>query len=195
VSVLLLSMEIAAIFLLAPLTIFIGSRRPTGAIIVSGTAATVAAILFWIFLGGFQGDARLGNTQIFTLLFFGGLLLLVTAWSLALSSAASTHRWGWMALLVVSGYISFTAVFIGLSTPNPCNATQVSSVFSNSPACAGANPLVSLAFQASHFVGPVAATLYGFQGASSPSSDPLPPDVAVTPLGTGVEEDTGPEPA
>jgi hypothetical protein len=194
-------MEVAAVFLLAPLAIIIGHRRPTGAIIVSGLLATVVAIVVWIFLGGLQGLVEVGsetpiNPLLLTLLvyggLFGGIVLLGTTWTLALYSAASARRWGWIFLLVVSGYISFTALVIGISNPNPCVFVQASAWFATGPGCAAASPLVSLAFDVGHVLGPAVATLYGFVGASAPRRQPLPPDVRVTPLGTSGDEDTEP---
>jgi hypothetical protein len=200
-SALLQPAEIAAVFLLVPLAIIIGHRRPTGAIIVSGFGATVAALAFWIFLGGIQGVVGLGaETPINPLLLdlalygglVGGLVLLIAAWSLALNSAASVRRWGWVLVLVVSGYLSFVALISAISTRDPCLIGQGISTFYTSPACGGASLLVSVAFQTSHLLGPAVATLYGFLGASNARRQPLPPDVFVTPLSTGAEEDTEP---
>ena len=143
-SALLQPMEVAAIFLLVPLAIIIGHRRPTGAIIVSGSVATVAAIVFWIFLGGFPAlndEVRPSvNPLVVILLFYGGLLLLITAWTLALNSAALARRWGWVFLLVVSGYISFTALIISITTPNPCPSVRLLRTSSSGPGLCRSQP-------------------------------------------------------
>jgi hypothetical protein len=181
-------MEAAAIFLLVPLAIIIGHRRPTGAVIVSGFLASVAAIVFWIFLGGMRAlneDLGPDRRMIMLFLLYGEVLLLITAWTLALHSAVWARRWGWVFLLVVSGYISFTALIIGISSTNPCAI-----YFGSESVCAEASPLVSLALYASHLVGPVVATLYGVLG--TPRRHSLPPNVRVTPPGTSAEEDTEP---
>jgi hypothetical protein len=191
VGVLLQPMEAAAIFLLVPLAIIIGHRRPTGAVIVSGFLASVAAIVFWIFLGGMRAlNEDLGpdsRRMIMLFLLYGEVLLLITAWTLALHSAVWARRWGWGLLLVVAGYISFTALIIGISSTNPCAI-----YFGSESVCAEASPLVSLALYASHLVGPVVATLYGVLALSALRRQPLAPDVVATTFTTSAEEDTEP---
>jgi hypothetical protein len=201
-SALLQPMEIAAVFLLTPLAIIIGHRRPTGAIVVSGSVATVAAIAFWIFLGGYPAVVGFGaetptNPVLLDLMLYGGLVgglvLLITAWTLALRSAASARSWGWFFLLVVSGYISISALIIAISLPNLCTVGQVIPFFNTGPDCAEASSLVTVAFQTSHLLGPAVATLYGVLGTSGPHRLPLPPKVRVTTPGTSAEEDTEPD--
>jgi hypothetical protein len=168
VSFPLLHLLWAALPLVIPAAIVLGLgyRRPAGPTVVTACAAMAAFLVFWVALGGI-GALELGgsdNLVIHLGVLIGGLLLLIAAWAMSLTGAALARRWRWLALLVLSGYVSFVAVLTSIAPPNPCFFASPSRIEGFvGLACAPASQLQQLLVIAGYFAGPVAALVYALR--------------------------------
>jgi hypothetical protein len=118
-------------------------------------------------------------------------LLLIAAWVLALHTAAQARHWWWVALLIVTGYLSFAAIVFSIAPPDRCMFGLPSSEGRFYPYCAGPNLLAQLLVLAGYLAGPAAALAYGLPdlrsrilGIRSPILRPreLPEGLSVSPL-------------
>lgn len=152
---------IAALCLVIPIAIVLGHRRPNGPILVCGGVALGAFGVFWL-LGGFDPPTG-GVWPISILTFFGGALLLLAGWALALSAAAQARRWGWVALLTTATYLSVVAIVYSISQPNPCVFGPSSGLASMGETCTTIYPLVYWLVLAGYLAGPAATLAYGLR--------------------------------
>ncbi|MGO8946985.1 MAG: hypothetical protein ACLQUY_04835 [Ktedonobacterales bacterium] len=155
----------AAVFLVVPIAIVIGHRHATGPILVSGISSLGVSAIFWLLLGGLP---VINTGTLATLLLYGGSLLQVAAWTLAINSAAVSRSWGWVLLLMLTGYISFAALLIAVSNVSFCLATGQTAIFGSGPVCLGVNPVLQLLFNLSRLLVSIFAVIYGLAAPSSP---------------------------
>jgi hypothetical protein len=164
------ALVISATFLLVPVCVLLGLRRPGGALIASGGAALLVSILFWIVLGGnpyfgygpLTGDLILPPAIALPALSISTFILLIAACTLAIHSAVTSGRWLWVFFLVVAGDISFAAAyFVGL-IPQACTseATRMPTIL-YTLLCTEPNTLRPLLLDLSHVIGPVVILIYG----------------------------------
>lgn len=152
----------AAVLLVVPLAITVGYRRSVGSIVVSGALAAVTFAAFWLVLGGtnsFFGNSD--NYLIRTLIFFGGVLLVLAAWILSLNAAAQARRWIWVGILLVAGYCTLAAIYASFSI-QPCF-----DVSGGEFSCAQPDPLRQALIFLGYLACPVAALVYGVYGAGA----------------------------
>ncbi len=154
---------IPAVTLVIPVAIMLGHRRPAGLLLVCAGGALGAFAVFWLLLGGINSlysPVGLIVGPVGPVVFFGGLLLLIAAWVLALHTAAQARHGRWVALLIVAGYLSFAAIVFSIATPDRCMFGLPSSEGLSYSYCAG-NPLAQLLVLAGYLAGPAAALAYG----------------------------------
>ncbi|HEX8036937.1 MAG TPA: hypothetical protein VF510_23975, partial [Ktedonobacterales bacterium] len=152
----------AALCLVIPIAIVLGHRRPNGPIVACGGAALTAFAAFWLLLGGINAvyyDNRLASY----LTFFGGALLLLAGWALALSSAAQARRWEWVALLTTAGYLSVVAIIFSITQPNRCIFGPPPGAGQFYPICTATYPFAYMLVVAGYLAGPAATLAYGLR--------------------------------
>ena len=155
---------IAGLCLVIPVAIVLGHRRPNGPIVVCGGAACGTFVVFWLLLGGINSLSGVpAHFLVSILTFFGGMLLLLAAWALALSAAAQARRWLWVALLTAAGYLSVVTIFFSVLQPNPCIYSQGPGSDSITRDCTTSSPLVQLLVIAGYVAGPAASLAYGLR--------------------------------
>ena len=176
----------AGVLLVIPLVIIVGYRRSVGSIVVSGALAAVIFAAFWLVLGGtnsFFGNAD--NYLVRTLIFFGGVLLVLATWILSLNAAAQARRWIWVGLLLVSGYLTLAAIYASFS---------IQLCFSGSGdefACTQPDTLRQTLIFVGYLACPVATLAYGIYGARQfgRRGRTLPDGLTVSSLHTSPTED------
>jgi hypothetical protein len=187
---------ISATFLLVPVCVLLGFRRPGGALIASGGAALLVSILFWIVLGGNTSleNRSLAGGMLLPVLSISTFILLIAACTLAIHAAVISGRWLWVFFLVVAGCISFAAAYLIGFIPQACfsGATPMPSILSTL-LCNEPNSLRPLVFDLAHVLGPLVVLIYGLvairAGADATRSVAAPPAAAspggrrVPPLG------------
>lgn len=174
-----------ALCLVIPAAIVLGHRRSNGPLVVCGGAALCAFAAFWLLMGGINSFryGTPGGFPVGILTFFGGILLLLAAWALALSAAAQARRWEWVGLLTAAGYLSVVAVIYSISPPDPC-------IFGPPPYYQGRfapvctpHPFAYLLVIAGYLAGPAATLAYGLRpDGLRRSSRALPEGVSVSSL-------------
>lgn len=112
----------AALCLVIPIAIVLSHRHPSGPIVICSWVAFAAFGVFWLLLGGVNSPTRdaPGHILMSILTFFGGILLLLAAWVLALNAASEARRWGWVALLTIATYLSALAIIFSITQSDPC---------------------------------------------------------------------------
>ncbi len=162
----------SAIFLIIPIAILLGRQRPWGPILVTSVGALVVSAVFWIPLDGFgffgvsnnpangPTTSNLGFSPLAPLFFYGGLLLVVAGWTLAINASARAGQGGWILLLVVTGYLSFLALLISVYDPNFCLLNFEPSGFTFGPLCPAVNPAAQDIVKAAHLLGPATVLVY-----------------------------------
>lgn len=155
---------IAALCLVIPVAVVLGHRHPNGSIVVCGCAACGTFVVFWLLLGGINSLSSAQEHFLVSILtFFGGILLLLASWTLALSAAAQTRRWPWVAALSTAGYLSVVTIFFSISQPDPCIFGSPPDSEFMSPVCTTSYPLVKLLVIAGYLAGPAASLVYGLR--------------------------------
>ena len=155
----------AALCLVIPAAIVLGHRRSTGPLVACGGAALCAFAAFWLLMGGINSFryGTPGGFPVGILTFFGGVFLLLAAWTLALSAAAQARRWEWVGLLTVAGYLSVVAVMYSFASPDPCIFGPPPNYEGQfAPACTP-HPVVYLLVIAGYLAGPAATLAYGLR--------------------------------
>lgn len=155
----------AGLLLVVPLTVIPAFARPTGSIIVSAALGTAALAIFWLALGGINVSVFNGVNMITLLI---GLLATLTAWALSMNAAAQTRRWVWVAVLVVAGYLTYLAIFVSMSTFQPCYPEADFTM-----TCPPEDPLRHALIIAGYLVCPVAALVYGARPSLRRARKPL----------------------
>jgi hypothetical protein len=195
-------------FLVVPVCVLLGGRRSSGALIITGGAALAASIVFWIVLGGYSSVNNLlvAPPIVATVLSSATSILLLAGWTLAIHAAATSGKWLWVFLLVVAGYISILAVYVGL---NPVLICLSDATLTHPPIsailCGEPNSLRQLLFDLVHVLGPLLTLIYGLLSAragagairpavaSSAGKHGSPPGLYISPINSaGLEEDTEP---
>lgn len=153
----------AALPLVIPIAIMLGHRRTTGAILATGGGALAALAIFWLFLGGMSGlsGGPSSGGIISAVLLYGGCLLVIAGWTLALNATMYARQWRWAALLTVAGYAWCVAVVFIVTHPlqvmYSCGVDQ-----SFVPICPATNPfLVQFLIPAVFLIAPAAVLAYG----------------------------------
>lgn len=178
-------LQFAALCLVIPAAIVLGYRRPNGPMIVCGGAAFGAFVVFWLLLGGVSALASdtPAHYLVLILTFYGGILLLLASWTLALSTATHARRWRWVGLLTAAGYLSVAAVFFSISQPDPCIFGAPPERGLMTPFCATSFPLMRLLVIACYLAGPAATVVYGLRpGSPRHGSRTLPEGLSVSSL-------------
>ena len=152
----------AAVLLVIPLAIIPAFGRPTGSIIVSGTLGTAAFAVFWLALGGVDGFGQ--NMPVSMVVMYGGMLITLVAWALALNGAAQARRWVWVALLFVAGYATAAAIYASFS---------LQTCFGPAFACPPPDPLKQALVIAGYLACPVAALVFGILPLTRRTRQPL----------------------
>jgi hypothetical protein len=160
---------ISATFLLVPVCVLLGFRRPGGALIASGAAALLVSILYWIVLGGitsFEYSPLGGNLALPVMLLpalnISTLILLIAACTLAIHTAVISGRWLWAFFLSVAGCISFAAAYFIEFTPQVClSGTAPLPATLYTLLCTGPSSLRPWLFDLAHLLGPLIALIYG----------------------------------
>lgn len=156
----------AGLLLVIPVATISMFARPTGSIIVSGAMAATALAVFWFALGGMNPYGMFGGVNLIVLAI--GLLATITAWTLSLNSAAQTRRWVWVAVLVIAGYLTYLAIFVSMSTFQPCYPEADFTM-----TCPPEDPLRHALIIAGYLVCPVAALVYGARPSLRRARKPL----------------------
>jgi hypothetical protein len=212
------ALAISATFLLVPMCIVLGFRLPAGELIVSGGAALLVSILYWIVLGGttyfFEYSPLVGRMSPSTLLpsllpalNVSTLILLVAACALAIRLAVISGHWLWAFFVAVAGYISVATAYLIFYIPQACfsYATRMPPAISTL-LCGNPNSLRPLLVDLAHVVGPVGVLIYALvairtsAGATRPAAARVlggrrgsPPGMYISPISAGaLEEDTQP---
>jgi hypothetical protein len=184
---------ISATFLLVPVCILLGFRRPGGALIASGGAALLVSILFWIVLarystgalGGFTSVETQSLTVTITLLLpalsISTVILLIAACTLAIHAAVNSGRWLWVFLLVAAGCISFSAAYLVVLVPQVCytGATPMPSIVVRL-LCTEPSSLRPLLFDLAHVLGPLVVLIYGLVAVRTSADAAVPPTANTT---------------
>jgi hypothetical protein len=123
---------------------------------ICGALAIIAFAAFWLVLGGISG---LGSDTdpgfpIRIAIFYGGVLITLAAWTLALNATAQTRRWVWVGLLIVAGYLTLAAVYASFS---------LQTCFGPDFACPPPNPFAQALVFVGYLACPVAALVYGIR--------------------------------
>jgi len=189
-----LALEIPLLALVIPAAILAGHRMRGGSILVTSGGAILAFAVFWA--AGLTGGFSRGNTfnldaffYVYIYVFFGGVILLLSAWALALAGAMSERRWVWVALLNPAVYLTFVALVAILLSP------YFSCMFSpQQPYCLSANASLWESFIAASFIGPVAVLLYALRPYFT-RRGALPAGLRASRLGAPDVADTDTEPA
>jgi hypothetical protein len=208
------ALAISATFLLVPVCVTLGLWRRAGALIVSGGAALLISILYWIVLGGTTSDFEYrplagGMTVLVRpVLSVSTLILLITACALAIHLAVISGHWLWAFFLAVAGYITFATAYLIAFIPQACFSytTQMPPAMSTL-LCGEPNSLRPLLFEVAHMLGPVVVLIYGLlmairtgAGATRPAAGRLlggrrgpPPGLYISPVSSSaLDEDTLP---
>ncbi len=83
---------------------------------------------------------------------YGGVLITLAAWILAINAAAQARRWVWVALLIVAGYLTLAAVYASFS---------LQTCFGPDFTCPPPDPLAQALVFVGYLACPVAALVYG----------------------------------
>ncbi len=183
-----LALQIPLLALVIPAAIIIGQRVRGGPLVVAGAAALLAFVAFWLVgttraLSG--GNPFNGVSLIY--IFFGGVILLLGAWALALAQAVSERRWAWVALLSLAVYLTFAALFaIALSPYSACMFAP------QQPYCASTNQTMQALLTAGSFMGPGAILVFALR-AYLPRRGAPPVGLNVSRLGA-TDDEPGSEP-
>ena len=175
---------IAAFCLVIPVAMVLGHRRPSGPIVVCGGAAFTAFAAFWVVLGGINALDYVASAYPLAsyLTFFGGALLLLAAWALALSSPAQARRWEWVALLTTAPYLSVVAIIFSITQPYRCVFGLPPGAERFGPVCTS-YPLVHWLVVAGYLAGPAATLAYALRSRGlRRSSHELPEGLSVSSL-------------
>lgn len=146
--------------LIIPLAILLGMRRTNGAILVSNIGALLATAFIWYREATSPIAFGAGGTTTLDSAIFQTLwVLLLASWTLTLAHIVRARRWGWLALIVVGGYLSYAAIL--LSEILPAIACVPSSLDDGGfSGCTQPNQAVVLLIAAGRAIGPAVALLY-----------------------------------
>lgn len=180
-----------AVLLIIPIAIIAGYRRSMGSIMMSGALATFAFAAFWLVFGGTTNVAR--NLLASGILLYGGVLLALATWVLSLNAAAQTRRWGWVAALLVAGYLTVAAMYASFSLP-PCFSGP-----GDEFTCPSPDQLRQLLLALGYLACPVVGLVYGIRVTGRHARKP-PQGLVISPLGAeppldAARTDSGPETA
>lgn len=150
----------AALPLVVVVTILIGNALPNGAITITSGAAVIAFTTF--FLTGGYGVADHPSSYSVT------------------TPLARAHRWGWLALLSVTAYLSFWAILTITAQPAPCLITP-SAIGPIVVSCVAPSASLQLLVRVGCFIAPLAAQLYSLRD-TLPRSRRRPDGLTISPL-------------
>ncbi len=135
-------------------------RRTNGAILISNIGALLATVFIWyraatsplVFGAG-------GTTTLDSVIFQTGWVLLLASWTLTLAHIVQARRWGWLALVVIGGYLSYAAILLSEILPAiACTSspTDDGGFFG----CTQPNQAMVLLISAGRAIGPAVALFY-----------------------------------
>jgi hypothetical protein len=211
------ALAISATFLLVPVCVLLGFWRQAGALIVSGGAALLVSILYWIVLGGttsvFEYRPLASSLAVPVLsvalpaLSVSTVILLIAASALAIQLAVISGHWLWAFFLAVAGYITFATAYLIAFIPQACFSytTQMPPAIATL-LCGDPNSLRTLLFDLAHVLGPLVVLIYGLLAAILTGADATrpaggslggrrgpPPGLYISPISSAaLEEDTQP---
>ncbi|HET9979485.1 MAG TPA: hypothetical protein VFQ32_03515 [Ktedonobacterales bacterium] len=147
-----------------PLAILLGMRWTNGAILACGIGAVLAIAFTWyrnattLPTFGAGGDSGMLDSIFFQV----GWVLLIATWTLTLAHAIRAHRWAWLGIILVGGYLSYSAILLSELLPVlACSINLPDSA--GLPACSQPDQAVVLLIALGKAVGPAIAIVYALR--------------------------------
>ncbi len=145
-----------------PIAVLIGQRMRGGVVTsLSGGAALVGGV-FWLALRGGIGTAIFGNIMVGAMVtIFSAMLavvLLASAWAVALAEAFRERQWGWIVAQCLTVYLSFAAAITYLNRPY-YNCYSNPNLFM----CGSINQIVGDLLIVCTFAGPLVLLIYALR--------------------------------
>lgn len=169
-----------------PLAILVGMRWTNGAILVTSVGALLAIAVMWYrnttvpLTYGAGGDSGVLDSIFFQSIW----VLLLATWTLTLAHAARSRRWLWLGIIVVAGYLSYSAVLLSELLPALACAPGLSDGTSF-PACAEPDQAILLLIALGKAIAPATAIIYALRVPNQRRPRQLPEGLVVSSLRHG----------
>lgn len=110
-----------------------------------------------------------------------GWVLLIATWTLTLAHAIRAHRWAWLGIIVVVGYLSYSAILLSELLPVlACSINAPDNV--SFPACSQPDQAVLLLIALGKAVGPAIAIVYALRAPGQRRQRQVPEGLVVSSL-------------
>ena len=175
-----------------PLAILLGMRWANGAILVTAVGALLAIAGMWYRNAtvpvpyGAGGDSGALDSVFVQMAW----VLLLATWALTLAHAVRSRRWLWLGVIVVAGYLSYSALLLSELLPEFACASSLSDGTSF-PACTQPDQAIVLLITLGKAIAPIAGIIYALRATDLRRRRQLPEGLVASSLRHGQDRQNG----